>query len=405
MRSFYADLHIHIGRSGGRPVKVTAARDLTFANIARECATRKGIDIAGIVDCASPPVLQEIRECIAGGKMVELAEGGLRYQDETTIVLGCELETLEPTGGMSHHISYFPTVSQLAEFSARLSEFVTNISLSSQQCHMPAQHLWEITHRVGGVFVPAHVFTPHKSIYGACAARLSQVFDGEALADLTAIELGLSADAELGDRIDELATRTFLSNSDAHSLPRIGREYNVLKVEAPTFREVALALRREAGRRVAANFGLDPRLGKYHRTSCLDCGWIEQGAPPARVCARCDSARVTKGVLDRIVEIQDSEGPRPPGHRPRYQYQVPLQFVPKIGSVTLNKLLNRFGTEMAVLHRVGEEELAQVVGEQLSHRIVLAREGRLPIRAGGGGRYGRAAGEPGETQLDLGMRE
>jgi len=403
MRSFYCDLHIHIGRAGEQPVKITAARDLTFANIARECATRKGIELAGIVDCASPAVLAEIRGLIKSGEMTEIPGGGLRYRDQVTVILGAELETQEANGGLSHHVSYFPTVAQLAEFSARLSKYVSNMQLSSQQCHLPAQQLFEITGAIGGVFLPAHAFTPHKSPYGACVRRLSEMFDRRALARIPAIELGLSADSYLADRLAELSEKTLLSNSDAHSLPKIGREYNVIEMEAPSFSELAMALRREGGRRVTHNFGLDPRLGKYHRTYCVRCDRIEQAPPPVYRCSQCGGDEVVKGVLDRIVEIQDHDAPRPPEHRPAYQYQVPLQFVPKIGPVSLNKLLNRFGNEMTVLHAATLDDLRSVVGGDLARKIVAARSGELPLLPGGGGRYGRAAADVGETQLDLAM--
>ena len=403
MQTYHADLHIHIGRAGGKPVKITAARDLTFANIAKECARRKGIEIAGVVDCASPVVLREIRELISSGEMEEIADGGLRYRDQITVILGSELETSEPGGGLSHHLSYFPTVAQMAEFSARLSKQVSNLQLSSQQCHLPAQQLFAITDHIGGSFVPAHAFTPHKSVYGSCARRLSEMFDERALAAIPAIELGLSADSYMADRLAELNVKTFVSNSDAHSLPKIAREFNTLELEHASYQELLWALRLEQGRRVSGNFGLDPRLGKYHRTYCLKCEWIEQERPPISACTRCGSGQVVKGVLDRVVEIQDYEEPRPPDHRPHYQYQVPLQFVPKLGPVSLNKLLNRFGTEMAVLHQVPYEELRLVVGTDLARSITLARNGELPLSPGGGGKYGRAVTEAGETQLGLSL--
>ena len=57
MYEIFADLHVHIGRSeNGKPIKITAARSLNFANIARECTDRKGIQVVGIIDCASPYV-------------------------------------------------------------------------------------------------------------------------------------------------------------------------------------------------------------------------------------------------------------------------------------------------------------------------------------------------------------
>lgn len=71
------------------------------------------------------------------------------------------------------------------------------------------------------------------------------------------IELGLSADSDYADRISELAERTFLSNSDAHS-PRtnkLAREFNQMEVEGCSFQEIALAIRREKGRRPRLNVG------------------------------------------------------------------------------------------------------------------------------------------------------
>lgn len=423
MRTVFADLHIHIGRAfggqavaaaatdphtgraalRGQPVKITAARDLTFANIARECAERKGIAMAGVVDCASPAVLRDIQALVSAGEMEELPAGGLRYRGQTTIILGCELETVEADGGCAHYLSYFPTLAELRAFSNIMGGLVTNLDLSSQRCRLPAQQLFAITDDCGGLFVPAHAFTPHKSIYGNCARRLREVFDDRALAALPALELGLSADSFMADRIGELADLTFLSNSDAHSLPKIAREYNVLEIEEPTYTEFARALRREAGRRVSANFGLDPRLGKYHRTYCPTCDRIETQPPPVLTCPVCGDDGVVRGVLDRVAEISDHPEPQPPSHRPPYRYQVPLQFLPKLGPVSLGKLLNRFGTEMAVLHGVEEAELAQAVGRKLAQLIVAARGGTLALKAGGGGRYGRAVANAAEAQLDLGI--
>ena len=396
----HCDLHVHIGRSSsGRPVKITAARDLTFANIALECAVRKGIEVVGIVDCASPPVLEDIRALLDSGEMAAIAGGGLRFREQVTIIPGAEFETREPGGGMSHHVSYFPDLQRLEAFSSTIGAHVTNLELSSQACRLPARDLLRMCRDCEGVFVPAHCFTPHKSVYGAASTRAEGIF-GEDWANVPAIELGLSADSHLADRIAELSDRTFLSNSDAHSLPKIGREYNIIEMQDATFEELVMALRREGGRQVIANFGLDPRLGKYHRSCCEDCKWIAHGEPPVLRCEQCGSMNVTRGVLDRIVQIADYPEPRPPDHRGHYQYQVPLQFVPGIGAVALNQLINRFGSEMAVLHRADEQELAAVVGARKAELIAQARGGTLHLEAGGGGKYGKAvAHNPGALKL------
>ncbi|MFQ6097352.1 MAG: endonuclease Q family protein [Armatimonadota bacterium] len=398
----HCDLHVHIGRAGrDRPVKITASRDLTFENIAAECADRKGIGMVGIVDCASPAVMSDIESLLERGEFVELERGGLRYRNKVTVLLASEIETREENGRISHHVSYFPTLAGLREFSRTMSRHVTNLDLSSQTCRLPARELLRICLDAGGMFVPAHSFTPHKSMFGACVRRASDMFPGGDFEKVEALELGLSADTDLADRIAELEGVAFLTNSDAHSLPRIGREHNALEIEEPNFEEFLLAVRGDRGRRIVANYGLDPRLGKYHRTVCEECGWRALGDPPVFVCGSCGSARVINGVLDRIVQIQDRAEPAHPDHRPPYRYQVPLEFVPKIGPVTLNRLINRFGSEMAVVHDASAEALAQTVGPAIAGSIIEAREGRMLLLPGGGGEYGRAVSSAADLQLPL----
>ena len=390
MNTYFMDFHVHIGRSNsGAPVKITASRDLTFANIAQECKHRKGIDIVGIVDCASPEVIDDISQLINSGEMKPLKEGGLIYQDKVTIILGSEIETKEANGGLSHQIAFFPYFEDVKEFSKTLSHLVTNVSLSSQNCKISAQEFFKIINRIGGILIPAHVFTPHKSVYGKCVKRLKEMFNRATLKKIPAIELGLSADTEIADHLKELAEYTFLTNSDAHSLPKIGREYNIIELEKANFKEILLALQRKEGRRIIANYGLDPKLGRYHRTFCEVCNYIATSNPPVYKCEKCGSDKIVKGVFDRIVEIGDYQQSISPSHRPPYYHQVPLEFVPGVGKKTLNKLFDYFGTEMNILHKASYQEISQVVGFEIAKNIILARKGLLKLSPGGGGKYGK----------------
>jgi uncharacterized protein (TIGR00375 family) len=258
-----------------------------------------------------------------------------------------------------------------------------------------------VVNSLDGILIPAHAFTPHKSVYGNCYPRLSQIFKDSALDKIPAIELGLSADTDLADRIAELSKFTFLSNSDAHSLTKIGREYNIMEIESLSYKEVLMALQRDDGRRVTDNYGLDPKLGKYHRSFCPLCDRIATENPPVTVCRNCGNENMVIGVLDRITMIQDYPEPRHPGHRPPYHYQVPLEFVPGIGEKMYKILIETFGSEMGVLHNADEESLSRAVGRDLARLIIKAREGTIKLAPGGGGIYGKVVEEKRQRQLSL----
>jgi uncharacterized protein (TIGR00375 family) len=386
---YFGDLHVHLGRTlDGRPVKVTAARNQTLPNVLEE-ARKKGLNILGIVDCACPQIYVELEEMLSQGKAEELRQGGIRCADDLTIIPGVEIEATEKNGGHAHWLAYFAHLDQLRSFIKFLTKHLSNPNLSTQKCHLPARALLSEVRERGGIFFPAHAFTPHQGVYGQCTASLRQLLGDDGFQLIFALELGLSADTELADHLAELSEITFLSNSDAHSLKSLGREYNIFELEAATWEELLKALKREEGRKVKANYGLDPRLGKYHRTFCLVCKKIAEEKPPVLKCPNCGSQNVVKGVLDRIREIGNWPEPHSPLHRPPYYYQVPLHFLPGVGPKTIEKLLARFGTEMKVLHSASLEELKETVGTTIAELIWKARQGKLKIEAGGGGTYGK----------------
>ena len=393
MYEIFADLHVHIGRSeSNKPIKITAARSLNFANIAKECVERKGINVVGIIDCASPYVIEDIENFLKTGEAYEIPDGGIIYKDKVCILLGSEIETSEVNDiggtGSAHNICFFPYLKDIKAFSNEMSHHIKNITLSSQRADISAYELIDIVEKYNGVLIPAHAFTPHKSFYGNCTSSLKKIFK-EKFDKVFAIELGLSSDTYLADEISELETRTFLTNSDAHSLPKIAREYNKVLVENISFKEILKALKNEEGRRIVANYGLDPKLGKYHRTYCEKCDKPIPGIAPITKCPDCDSSNITMGVFDRIEIIKDKEITKSPSFRPPYYYQVPLTFIPGLGGKTIDKLLNTFETEMNILHKLSKDDIEAVVGEKVANNIVNAREGNVNIEAGGGGVYGK----------------
>lgn len=393
MYEVFADLHVHIGRSEkGKPIKITAARSLNFANIAKECAERKGINIVGIIDCASPYVIEDIENFLKTGDAYELKDGGIIYKDKVCILLGSEVETSEVGRngkcGSAHNICFFPHLEDIKNFSKEMSKHIKNITLSTQRSDVSGYELIDIVEKYNGILIPAHIFTPFKSYYGNCTDRIKDIFK-EKYDKIFAVELGLSSDTFLADMISELESKTFVTNSDAHSLPKIAREYNKLQVEDISFKEVVKALKNEEGRKVLANYGLDPKLGKYHRTHCDNCNSTIETKQPVEICPKCGSDKVTFGVFDRIELIKDKEETLSPQNRPPYIYQIPLNFIPGVGGKTIEKLLDHFETEMNILHKLSEDDIEAVVGEKVSKNIVNARTGNMKVASGGGGNYGK----------------
>ena len=393
MNEIFADLHVHIGRSEqGKPIKITAARSLNFANIAKECYERKGISVVGIIDCASPYVIEDIENFLKTGEAYEIKDGGIIYKDKVCILLGSEVETSEVgrngNKGAAHNVCFFPHLKDIKGFSQEMSHHIKNITLSTQRSDLSGYELIDIVEKYNGILIPAHIFTPHKSYYGNCTDRLENIFK-EKLNKIFAVELGLSADTFLADTISELERTTFVTNSDAHSLPKIAREYNKIQVEDISFKEIVMALKNEGGRKVLANYGLDPKLGKYHRTYCDNCNSVIETKHPVEICPKCGSNKVTFGVFDRIELIKDKNETKSPANRPPYIYQVPLGFIPGVGPRYITKLLDSFNTEMNILHKLSRDDIEAVVGEKIANKIVDAREGNVKIVSGGGGVYGK----------------
>ena len=393
MNEIFADLHIHIGRSeNGKPIKITAARSLNFANIAKECCDRKGIEVAGIIDCGSPYVIEDIENFLKSGEAYEIEDGGIIYKDKVCILLGSEVETSEEGRnghkGAAHNICFFPHLKDIKAFSNEMSKHIKNITLSTQRSDLSGYELIDIVEKYNGILIPAHAFTPFKSYYGNCTDKIKDIFK-EKFDKIFAVELGLSADTFLADTISELEDKTFLTNSDAHSLPKIAREYNKMLVEDISFKEIVKALKNEDGRKVIANYGLDPKLGKYHRTYCDNCDQVIETKEPVNTCPNCGSGKVTFGVFDRIELIKDKKETKSPENRPPYIYQVPLGFIPGVGGKSIDKLLDTFGTEMTILHKLSKDDIEAVTGEKIAESIVRARNGEMKIQSGGGGNYGK----------------
>lgn len=361
------DFHVHLGRDYlGHPVKIPAASSLTLPALL-DAMPVVGLDAVGVVEGHSAHVRQELEQLVRTGRLQQLSDGYVFAGG--MLLLGVEAE-LPVAGHYAHFLWYPETLEDLWRFQRDVTSRLQNPCLSTPHLSMDPQALAQR----GGMVIPAHIFTPFKGVLARTGAL--------APSGVRAVELGLSADTEMAEHIAALRQTTFVTNSDAHSLKSLGREYN----ELPMSPSPQALLEVVAGGGVLRNVGMPPALGKYHANRCR----FGHDIPPGEVrCPTCGAFTVG-GVSTLIAGLDKdfSAGPRPP-----YWARVPLPLIPGVGPKTLARLRAHVGSDRYVLERAAESELAVVVGRDLGHRIVQARKGRLPLSAGGAGIYGRVGPE------------
>lgn len=255
---YYADLHIH------SPYSIAVSQNISLETL-NHTAQLKGINILGTGDITQPNWLNYMRQNL------EKRDQAF-YFKETAFVLQTELEDAHSI----HQLVLLPDFSSVQALIDKISPYVANISgrwAGRPHVHRSPEELVEIVSDVNGLIGPAHAFTPFKSVFRQGKFNSLHAAYGTAVKKLAFLELGLSADSILADRMEELQNITFLSNSDAHSEgpDSLGREFNRFAIESPTFEEIKQALSRRGGRKIILNAGLDPRLGKYYKMFCSKC--------------------------------------------------------------------------------------------------------------------------------------
>ncbi|MEM2924188.1 MAG: TIGR00375 family protein [Methanocellales archaeon] len=377
-----ADLHIHSKYSAA------TSSDMSLTAIARG-SKKKGIHLVGTGDCLHRKWLREIKE-------LEAIDEGTFLLDQTHFILTVEVED----SSRVHHLLFIPSLSKAEELREKFERFSSDIDLQGRpRINLTAVEIAEIAREAQALIGPCHAFTPYTAMYAyfdslkACYKELASY--------ITFIELGLSADSDYADRIEELQQLTFLTNSDAHSPSpvRLAREFNRFQVSGLTFQEIANAILRKKGM-IKLNIGIPPEEGKYNESACARC-YRHYNLEECRSKKwRCDcGGSIKKGVKDRVNELANYPEPRHPIHRPPYIRLIPLAEIIALAfnsTVQGNKvqeewmnLVERFGNEVAVLLDVDISNIAKIAHPKVVKAIKAFREQRIIIHPGGGGRYGR----------------
>jgi len=374
-----ADLHIHSRYSKA------VSKAMTIPNLA-ENARFKGLGMVGTGDILNPKWEEELL------KYAEKVDEGTYERNGIRFLLTTEVEDDKRV----HHVLIFPSIEAVREMRERLRRYSSDIDREGRpHLSLSAGGIADLANELDVLIGPAHAFTPWTSLYKEYDSLKEAYGD----AKIHFLELGLSADSEMADRIKAHHKLTYLSNSDAHSpMPhRLGREFNRFEVKEITFEEIRKAILKRGGRKIVLNAGLDPRLGKYHMTACSRCYTkysLEEAKAFRWKCPKC-GGRIKKGVRDRILELADTN--ERPKDRPPYIHLAPLAEIiamvigkgveTKAVRAIWERFLREFGSEIRVLVDVPVEALAQV-HEEVAKAVWAYRSGKLIVIPGGGGKYG-----------------
>lgn len=379
-----ADFHIHSRYSAA------TSKNMNLENISRQ-GRLKGLDLIGTGDCLHGKWLEDIRG-------LETFSEGIYSLNDEKFILTTEVEDSRRV----HHLVLLPEISQAESLRESLSSYSLDLDTEGRpHLALRGPELSDFVRDSGGLMGPAHAFVPWTSMYKEYDCI--QDCYGKNSWDINFLELGLSADTFMADHVKELQDLTFMTNSDAHSPwpNKLGREFNRLEVKDLTFRNIDRAIRRKGGNRFILNVGMDPRLGKYHRTACIKCFALYTLGDARKFRWKCPECggRMKKGVWDRVEEISDYDEPRHPSHRPDYIRTAPLAeilaqsmkiknpYSPKIQGAW-KKLVGHFGSEIEVLIDAPMSQVESQADKETARLIGAFRKGDFSIIEGGGGKYG-----------------
>ncbi|HEV2357891.1 MAG TPA: endonuclease Q family protein [bacterium] len=416
-RTVIADLHLHSKFSRA------TSRDMDVETLAKWCAL-KGITVVGTGDFTHPVWLRELKAKLTPTGRGLFTHGGRHF------MLTVEVSNIYPQGGRLrkiHNVILAPGFEVVDRINAVLARFGSLMADGRPTLSLPSHKLVEYVMEISAdcMVIPAHVWTPWFSLYGSNSGfdALAECFGDQAV-QIRAAETGLSSDPPMNWRLSELDRVVLVSNSDAHSPAKLGREANVLDCELD-YADMIRVLRGEDRRRFLFTIEFFPEEGKYHFDGHRAC---QQRMSPAETRAaggRCPvcGRPVTVGVMSRVEALADRAEGQGGEDRVPFRNLIPLEEIiaaafgsqPGTGAVReeyLN-LVRALGGEFHVLLDAPLDEIARYTRPRVVDGVRRVREGSVQIRPGYDGLFGEihvfggaadeerrtAAAQPAQTSL------
>ena len=400
-----ADLHIH-SRFSMATSKEGTPENLDF------WARKKGISLIGTGDFTHPVWREELKE-----RLVSEGNGLYRLRDEyvkedsrkfpgegTRFVVSGEISSIYKKNGKTrkvHNVILLPGL-EAADAMAQRLEKIGNIHSDGRPIlGLDSHDLLEMMLDVcpEGILIPAHIWTPHFSVLGAKSG-----FDSveECFEELTpyvhALETGLSSDPAMNWRISKLDRYQLVSNSDAHSPSKLGREANLLDIDC-SYEGLYQAI--QTGQGLEGTVEFFPEEGKYHFDGHRKCGVSLSPVEAERmggICPVCGK-KLTMGVDHRVEQLADREEGFVKEDGKKYESLVPLPEVISacMGYSTASKkvqgcfeqMIQTLGTEFDSLRNEPSEDIKSCAGERIAEGIENVRNGKVKRIPGYDGEYGK----------------
>lgn len=374
--NIYADLHVHGKYS------MATSKNMQPDIMATE-SQKKGLDLIATGDALHSKWLELLEQ-----SLLEVDDAGI-YRTEcsdTAFITTTEVEDSQRI----HHLMIIPSLE--VAWQMRDEFAVKNMDADGRpKLRMNSDEIMDIAHSYNCIIGPAHIFTPWTGIFKSYD-NIEECYDGKP----DFVELGLSSDTQMADKISQLHEYTFLTNSDSHSPwpHRMGREFNKIKIGNLSYKSIKKAIKNN---NIEENYGINPQMGKYHETGCVRCYRIHDIEEARRNNMKCScGGQIKMGVSSRIDELATPDAEVP--ERPHYQYLLPLAqlistakdkgITTKYVQSRYDAITAKYDNEIEVLLNVPLSEIAEI-DKKLARIIASYRENKLEIVPGRAGQYGR----------------
>ncbi|KAF0123540.1 MAG: PHP domain-containing protein [bacterium] len=394
---FIADFHVH-----SRYSRATS-KDMEVETLGK-WAEIKGITVLGTGDFTHPSYFAELKTKLepSDGNLLTLKNGS----KNVSFVLTAEVSNIFSQAGKLHKIHtlvFAPTLEVVEKINAKLGR---RGKLSSDGRPTFGFHVKDLVKLVLDTseecfLVPAHAWTPWFSLFGANSGfdSMEECF-GDQAEYIYAIETGLSSDPEMNWRLSALDRITLISNSDAHSPAKIGREANVFNCDL-NYNQIIKCLREKDHSKLLFTVEFFPEGGKYHYDGHRNCGILfspSESKNNDNICPVCKRG-LTIGVMHRVETLSDRpEGFVPEGAIPA-RHLVPLEeIIAEVLGCGVNtvkvrreyeKMIAKGGNEFNILLYLSRDELTGLTQPNILEGIMKVREGKLKVIPGYDGVYGK----------------